>query len=362
MGTRGTASAPEESARLANAQDHIPELDALRGIASFGVVLFHAFPRIFFFGWSFVDCFFVLSGYLITSILLRNLGSARLLPAFYFRRALRIWPVYYLTLAVVLFLNAHARTGWPTTGLAQYLFFCQNLQHLWGGNAPAFIVPFLPSWSVAVEEQFYLCWPIVLVVFGARAVRPIAAGLVVIATAYQIARMPIDTVAYRADALAAGCLLASLNLRAPDAGLMKVLGVVGVLAAAVILGAAVFWWADPDPPPWGYVILPAFSAFYASVIGFSVRYSGHRFLAPLRSKPLRNLGLISYSLYLLHLPIFTYGPAVLARVGVTGHARQQWCEWIAIFVMPILSYRFVERPALSLKRLLGYSVDRGSRL
>ena len=361
MGNCGTLSAPEKSAPPVNAQEHIPELDALRGIASFGVVLFHAFPRTFFFGWSFVDCFFVLSGYLITSILLRNLGSSRLLPAFYFRRALRIWPVYYLTLAVVLFLNAHARTGWPTTGLAQYLFFCQNLQHLWGGNAPAFIVPFLPSWSVAVEEQFYLCWPIVLVVFGARAVRPVAVLLLVIATAYQIAGMPIDTVAYRADGLAAGCLLASVNLRAPEVGVIKVLGVVGVLATAVVVGAAVYWWADPDPPPWGYVILPAFSAFYAAIIGVSVRYSGHRFLAPLRSRPLRNLGLISYSLYLLHLPIFTYGPVLLTRAGIMGRTAQQWCEWIAIFVMPILSYRFVERPALSLKRFLSYSLDRAVR-
>src|ERR1700722_14868601 len=81
----------------AAASRHVPELDSIRGIAALSVVLYHGFPLVFFLGWSFVDCFFVLSGYLITSILLINVGSAKLLPAFYFRRALRIWPVYYGT-------------------------------------------------------------------------------------------------------------------------------------------------------------------------------------------------------------------------------------------------------------------------
>src|SRR3954466_11966508 len=105
----------------------IKELDALRGLAALTIVLFHVYPHQVFMGWSAVDLFFVLSGYLITSIIINNLSNKGFLTSFYSRRILRIWPVYYLTLAAVLILNAFSRTGYPTDGLFQHLTFTQNI-------------------------------------------------------------------------------------------------------------------------------------------------------------------------------------------------------------------------------------------
>src|SRR5947208_17076877 len=102
---------------------HIPELDSVRGLAAMGVVLFHAYPNLFFFGWSCVDLFFVLSGFLICGILLENGGTSGFAKAFYFRRALRIWPVYFLTLAAVLILNAVSPHGHSAKGLPWNLVF-----------------------------------------------------------------------------------------------------------------------------------------------------------------------------------------------------------------------------------------------
>src|SRR5438876_336938 len=119
----------------------ILELDALRGIAAVGVVLFHAYPHTFFFAWSFVDLFFVLSGYLITTIVLRHLQAPDLLKAFYYRRILRIWPVYYLTLIGVVVLNMLSTNGYPANGWLQHLTFTQNVQGYWLAAPLPFIHP-----------------------------------------------------------------------------------------------------------------------------------------------------------------------------------------------------------------------------
>jgi peptidoglycan/LPS O-acetylase OafA/YrhL len=83
-------------------EKRLTQLDGLRGIAALGVVLFHCFGSAFFWMWSFVDLFFVLSGFLITGILLRRPLDGAALKNFWMRRILRIWPVYYLALALAL--------------------------------------------------------------------------------------------------------------------------------------------------------------------------------------------------------------------------------------------------------------------
>src|SRR5207244_4564952 len=154
----------------------IPELDSVRGLAAAGIVLYHAFPFVFFLGWSCVDLFFVLSGYLITTIIIEHHRAPGFLRAFYARRALRIWPVYFLVLAGCLVMNRLSRQGYPagTLGTVQHLTFTQNIQGIWGGSVPAYVYAIGPSWSVAIEEQFYLLWPLLLVAMGRRAVLPAA--------------------------------------------------------------------------------------------------------------------------------------------------------------------------------------------
>ncbi len=144
---------------------YIPELQGLRGLAVLAVVVYHCHPRLegtwvhsaSLWGWAGVNLFFVLSGFLITSILLESRNKEKYFRNFYGRRALRIWPVYLLVLVVV-YLNAPWFIG-PTITQAikaapwlAYLFFVQNLFHL--ALPPAIG----PTWSLAIEEQYYFLW------------------------------------------------------------------------------------------------------------------------------------------------------------------------------------------------------------
>ena len=151
----------------------IPQLDALRGIAIL-VVMFHneggVFPslqlsRVFASGWMGVDLFFVLSGFLITGILLDAKGSAGFFRNFYARRCLRIWPLYY---AVVLFMFVGVPLLRP--GLTSMIFersspwwaYPLYLQNFLIPHSSGAIGPLGVTWSLAIEEQFYLIWPLVV--------------------------------------------------------------------------------------------------------------------------------------------------------------------------------------------------------
>ena len=144
---------------------YLPDLDGLRGLAILAVVLYHCGPRLegtwiysaTRWGWAGVVLFFVLSGFLITSILLATRDKPHYFHNFHARRALRIWPVYLLLLVVV-YLNAPWFIGpgvWEAIQAAPwlaYIFFVQNLFHL--ALPPAI----QPTWALAIEEQYYFFW------------------------------------------------------------------------------------------------------------------------------------------------------------------------------------------------------------
>jgi len=144
---------------------YIPELQGLRGLAVLAVVIYHCHPRLegtwihyaSLWGWAGVNLFFVLSGFLITSILLEAREKPHYFKNFYGRRALRIWPVYVLVLVVV-YLNAPWFIGpsileaVKTAPWLAYIFFVQNLFHL------ALPPSVGPTWSLAIEEQYYFVW------------------------------------------------------------------------------------------------------------------------------------------------------------------------------------------------------------
>ncbi len=147
-------------------RQYYPALDGLRGLAVLLVVVYHNFGFInyFFFGWLGVDLFFVLSGFLITDILLKTLGQKSYLKNFYIRRVLRIFPLYYVTLIIFLLIIPRLHTPidltyytnnqvWLWTYLQNWLYI---LKH--DGNAKALH----HLWSLAAEEQFYLLWPLII--------------------------------------------------------------------------------------------------------------------------------------------------------------------------------------------------------
>lgn len=141
---------------------HQPALDGFRGLAILMVFVFHA-VRVETGGWMGVDLFFVLSGFLITGILVDSANGPRYFRNFYVRRALRIFPLFYGVLALLVVLTPLLRLQWRL-GHLSFLFFCQNIAM----NADPSLVEILPAvsvihlWSLAVEEQFYLIWPLLV--------------------------------------------------------------------------------------------------------------------------------------------------------------------------------------------------------
>ena len=144
---------------------YLPEFDGLRGLAILAVVLYHCDPLLkgtwihcaARWGWAGVDMFFVMSGFLITSNLLATRDKPHYFHNFHARRALRIWPVYVLVLAVVYlnapwFIGAGVLSAVKAAPWLAYIFFVQNLFHL--ALPPAIG----PTWALAVEEQYYFVW------------------------------------------------------------------------------------------------------------------------------------------------------------------------------------------------------------
>src|SRR6266478_475231 len=158
------------------------QLDGLRAVAVGSIMLFHFNPDSFIarcvplpLG---IDLFFVLSGFLITGILLRGRPTPEFVVSFYFRRALRLFPLYYLVLGGLLLASHEVRAAWD-----YYAFYGVNLwvakNQRWG-VATHF-------WSLAVEEQFYLIWPLFVVLMSRRALSLLCIALIVAAPVYRLA-------------------------------------------------------------------------------------------------------------------------------------------------------------------------------
>ncbi len=178
-------------------------------LGSFALLAFHLWPGTFFFGWTRVDLFFVLSGYLITSIILRQLDQPRFLRRFWTRRALRIWPTYYVLLAFIC-VRASCQGNSPRLdALLEHLSFTQNVPYYWEGAVPGFPYGAQQTWSLAIEEQFYLVWPILIVLAGRAMVVPLAVWLLLSAIAARWAGLYPIVALSRCDGLALGTILAA---------------------------------------------------------------------------------------------------------------------------------------------------------
>jgi peptidoglycan/LPS O-acetylase OafA/YrhL len=290
---------------------YIPELQGLRGLAVLAVVMYHCHPRLegtwmyyaSLWGWAGVNLFFVLSGFLITSILLEARGKPRYFRNFYGRRALRIWPVYVLVL-VVCYLNAPWFIG-PTVTEAirsapwwAYLLFVQNLFHL--ALPPAIT----PTWSLAIEEQYYFLWaPLVRMLERPWAMATLLAGALVAAPLFRLSHFawitPTHTLTH-VDGIAMGSLLAlglyTLPLsRRAWMGLGAAGVLVGFSSAVTVAGGTAF-------------LDSALTAGFAGTVLAAIASTGAR--NPLNTLlgrgPLAFFGRISYGLYMTHIMVFIY--------------------------------------------------------
>jgi len=324
---------------------YIPELQGLRGIAVLSVVFYHCHPRLegtwvyssSLWGWTGVNLFFVLSGFLITSILLEARWKPHYFRNFYGRRALRIWPVYVLVLAVC-YLNAQWFVGSTTIDAIRtapwwaYVLFVQNLFRL---ALPSSIGP---TWSLAIEEQYYFLWaPLVRILRRPWMLGSFLATALIAAPLLRLTHFdwitPTHTVTH-IDGIAMGSLLAlGLYTLPVSRRTWLAIGLIaiptGFLAAATIAGGTAFLDTALTTGFAGSVLAAIASTTGVpgdrrEPSGWSRGWRGARnpINTLLSRGPLAFYGRISYGLYMIHIMVFVYFgwfDARMDKYGIPGN-------------------------------------------
>jgi peptidoglycan/LPS O-acetylase OafA/YrhL len=381
----------------------IPALDGLRGIAILAVLAFHAdvlfggayglpgshlLSRVIGAGWLGVDLFFVLSGFLITTILLERKateGAGRFFPHFYARRALRIFPLYYgfllLYFAVLRFRPA-IDPGYPITARDTWsflLFFYNNRSALHD-----FAVPNLNMyWTLCVEEQFYVVWPLLVWILSARALQRTCVGVAGLVLLFRLVAVrlphgfPLAAFATpgRLDGLALGSLVALLRQEprlwaAVSRWAGRLLVVLGLAVAGIAISQGHFYsgldFRLEHPPlahdsrlvqTWG---LTAAVWFFAALLVFVLAGKSRPAVAlgrVLSWAPLRSLGFFSYAMYMFHRVIFhLLDYYIVQKLPPYAENQAVIAKLLAILVLAAVSYGAArisyviwERPFLRLR-------------
>lgn len=335
---------------------HLPGLDGLRCLAILPVIWHHATPRVLpgvlGKGAVGVDLFFALSGFLITTLLLRELrATGRIkLAAFYVRRALRIFPLYYLVLGLY---ALRALQTEATSEVARHFLHALPLHATYTSNwFLNYDVPhpvmFAFSWSLCVEEQFYLVWPGLLALVRNRTLLAVAmGGAVMVDTLAEhgifSSVLPAGSLGLRmltsfATPIGCGSLLAlALDSQRGFSLSHVLLGWRG--AAPLLLALSVYWLTVPATP-----YLPL-SLTLAALIGAVAIRADNGLAWLLERGAIRRVGALSYALYLLHI-------TALGLVRRSLPALQDSAVWVFVLGLPLsilfaeLAHRLIERPCL----------------
>jgi peptidoglycan/LPS O-acetylase OafA/YrhL len=343
-----------------------PEVDGLRAVAVLPVVLFHAGLASFQGGFVGVDIFFVISGYLITSIITEEIRQDRFsIVKFYERRVRRIFPALFAVLAVVSAaacwvllpaeLEHYARSVVAATLFASNIYFWRDSGYF---DATAETKPLLHTWSLGVEEQFYIFFPIALYLlhrFGRKSINWVAAGTLAsfVISIQMTAAYPVASfflLPTRAWELFLGALISLAAFpRVQSAPARQALSIAGM---GMIAWSVVTFSVATE--------FPGVSALWPCVGAALIIHSaeGTAVGRLLSLRPVVFVGLISYSLYLWHWSLLVLADLAtesgLSTAGVTAVIA-------ASFALAVASWRFVERPFrgrnsnLSRPRLFGYA-------
>jgi peptidoglycan/LPS O-acetylase OafA/YrhL len=325
----------------------IEVLDGLRGVAGGMVVLAHAslfaHPSAAGARWA-VDLFFVLSGFLITRILLGNRATGERAWAFWLSRAARIFPVYYLTVMVVWLATRDALAPWAAVYLSNYRYAITG--------APS---PLNHTWSLCIEEHFYLIWPFVVGAISPAASRRTIVALIVVGAVACLLLGDISyvSVSSRVMSLGAGSLFAYAEpgfARRPGA-----LAVVGLVLLACSGVSYIAWspcvasihLAGLDT----LFLLVTMATLSAAVLALALWSQSRPVLRFALANPLlMNLGLVSYGLYLFHYPIFNALGVFEAR---PDRAKRALIAIVVTVCAAVLSYYLIEMPVRrAAKRLI----------
>jgi len=336
----------------------MPVLDGLRALAAMAVVVYHFDEERFPFGGTGVLTFFVLSGFLITWLMCdeaERTGTISL-RLFYARRSLRIFPAFYVywLAALGLALMLHIQKGHPVPwaqAAASFFYVCNYYQGL--NHYPS--SGFSHTWSLGVEEQFYLLWPAAFLAIARLAPLRrvfVTAGIVALffairLTLHLIVGVPEEYVytsfETRADQLAVGCLLAVVLRSGSAQGIVRVLAT----PAATVATLSLFLFSQ--------YLASTRGTDYRNVVGFSIEpalvatlilqlFAAHRspWVRWLDSRPIRFLGRLSYSIYLYQQLVLHIVPRFvpktlpwLVRLPISAGA---------VVLVAYASYRFIEQP------------------
>jgi peptidoglycan/LPS O-acetylase OafA/YrhL len=327
---------------------YVPEIDGLRAVAILLVLAAHTAPRLLG-GVIGVDIFFVISGYLITSILLGEFFKTGKISikAFYLRRVLRIFPAFWFLLLCYLLLVFTVVAPERRAGHLRAILYSATYIINWTRAYDLGSGMIGHTWSLAVEEQFYLIWPLLLslmLLASRRNLIVLIGGLVVVATIWHTALvLQPDSKAWvffgsdaRAGQLLIGCLLAALPMKAvSDAAAKAWVIPVAVLAAIVIVGPESFRWLELA----GSFIIAFCAAWLIAAVQSTEKTTLSRILA---TGVLVAIGRLSYSLYLWHFPI-------ILALGGRGIARANVLAVLLSLAAALFSYYVVEKPFLRLK-------------
>ncbi|EKE45290.1 hypothetical protein OCGS_0380 [Oceaniovalibus guishaninsula JLT2003] len=355
----------------------MPELDGLRAIAVLAVLAAHfrggpvvqAVLDRAPFGHMGVQLFFVLSGFLITSILIdcrrhaETDGWRGVLPAFYIRRFLRIFPLYYfVVLAIAVFDGAGAGGV-----LGYHAVFLSNLPGaIWAGDlatGPLLYPPAGHFWSLAVEEQFYLLWPLAVLFVPIRLLVPLTLALIAVA---PVCRAAVFAVGFQqqpgyllshTDALAAGAFLSMTrcgwtNIPPMTRHLRRTVPAIALIvagAALVLHNMQILY-----RPFW--VVFPTAEAIcYAALIALLLDGRLAPLATALRRPALVFIGRISFGIYLLHPFVLMAFRRTVADLTDTAHTFQTVVVIAATILVAALSFRCYEAPIGRLKRFFPYT-------
>ncbi|CAN5464802.1 hypothetical protein BH11PSE4_BH11PSE4_35240 [soil metagenome] len=364
-----------------------PALDGLRGIAVIAVLCTHSGPQdsaeilmqpivwLARLGWTGVDLFFVLSGFLITGVLTANRTSDNYFRAFYWHRALRIFPLYFLLLTLI------ATTAIVAPGIYRsliyldgpvwpYWTFMSNLRPLLDIAAISLL---LPTWSLAVEEQFYIAWSIIARIFTATSLATVALLLLcasIVMRFWMLAQPAANpsVIFYFTPTHLEGLCIGSIIRIAYDRGSYR----------EVLLSVARHWWV---PFLISGLILsidrkfgaPTLSNWYQPVmmhVGFPIiawlfgalMLHGIMIDGWVRSFTsigiLRGFGKYSYCIYLYQNAVLVALSSVFPQLAYTlGTGGYLVFQAILMYWFGKMSYRYIESPCLQLKRLVPYGSE-----
>lgn len=331
----------------------ISSLDGVRAVAVLVVLATHAHVPFFVGGYAGVDLFFVLSGYLITTILLRELykrGSIDL-KTFYLKRALRLFPALAVVCVVVAiawwladWAPVRGETLWGVPAALLYLSSWARALEL---NSLGYMGH---TWSLSVEEHFYLVWPLLLFALF-KVTRNPRHSIVIVAAMAVTYRMASPLVfghdrIYNGSDTQAAQILIGCAVAAALYGSARKIGVgLALLSVLVLLAVVAFMPVQSIAYLYGGSLITALAA--ATLTAHLVTVSDGRLARLLSLKPFLWVGERSYGIYLWHYPVFgLLSASVLPAIGAIA------LSVLLSFVIPALSYKYVEQPFLKLKERL----------